>query len=129
MENIIEKNPHRISFNYKNGRVRVYKRVIEALGNPPYIQFLIQPEEKQFFICGLDHREIDSFPVVQYVDSRNQGVVLNGQRFIRRVSEIAGWDLEKTHVVCGEHIADMKMFRFDLMHAMCVGETHCGSQL
>lgn len=118
MDNTVEKSAHRISFNYKNGRVRVYKRVIDALGNPPYIQFLIQPEEKQFFICGLDHREPDSFPVGQYVDSRNQGVVLNGQRFVRRVSEIAGWDLEKTHVIRGEHIPNSKMFRFNLTKCM-----------
>ena len=118
MDNTVEKSAHRISCNYKNGRVRMYKRVIDALGNPPYIQFLIQPEEKQFFICGLDHREPDSFPVGQYVDSRNQGVVLNGQRFVRRVSEIAGWDLEKTHVIRGEHIPTSKMFRFNLTKCM-----------
>lgn len=118
MDNAVGKSAHKISFNYKNGKVRVYKKVIEALGNPPYIQFLIQPEEKRFFICGLDRREPDSFPVVQYIASGNEGVVLNGQRFVRRVSEIAGWDLGKTHVVSGEHIADMKMFRFNLMESV-----------
>ena len=113
-DNVKEKNLHKISFNYKHGKVRVYKKVIQGLGNPKFIQFLIKPEDKLLFIVGLDHREHDSFPVVNSENSRNGGMVLNGQRFIRKISEIAGWTLEGTYVVAGSYIPKINLFEFNL---------------
>ena len=113
-----EKNPHKISFNYKHGKVRIFKRVIQSLGNPKFIQFLIKPEEQLFFIVGLEHREHDSFPVVISQNKRNGGMVLNGQRFIRKISEISGWSLEGTYVVGGTYVEEMNMFKFNLTNAV-----------
>ena len=113
-----EKNPHKISFNYKHGKLRVFKKVIQGLGNPKFIQFLIKPEDKLFFIVGLEHREHDSFPVVISQNKRNGGMVLNGQRFIRKISEISGWSLEGTYVVEGTYVEEMNMFKFNLTNAV-----------
>lgn len=113
-----ENNVNKISFNYKYGKVRIYKSVIQALGNPRYIRFLIQPGEKRLYVCGLNEREPDCFPVAEYKDSRHQGVVLHGQRFIRKISEIAGWELVGIRVVCGKFISDANMFEFDLAAAL-----------
>ena len=113
-DHVTEKNPHKISFNYKHGKVRIFKRVIQGLGNPKFIQFLIKPEDKLFFIVGLEYREHDSFPVAISQNKRNGGMVLNGQRFIRKISEISGWSLEGTYVVEGTYVEEMNMFKFNL---------------
>ena len=118
LDNLKEKNPYKISFNYKYGKVCVYKKVIQGLGEPPFIQFLIKPEDKLLFIVGLDHREHDSFSVKQYSDSRNRGIVLNGQRFIKKMSEIAGWSLNGSYVVGGTYIEEMNMFEFNLTNVI-----------
>ena len=117
-DHVTEKNPHKISFNYKHGKVRIFKRVIQGLGNPKFIQFLIKPEDKLFFIVGLEHREHDSFPVAISQNKRNGGMVLNGQRFIRKISEISGWSLEGTYVVEGTYVEEMNMFKFNLTNAV-----------
>ena len=117
-DHVTEKNPHKISFNYKHGKVRIFKRVIQGLGNPKFIQFLIKPEDKLFFIVGLEYREHDSFPVVISQNKRNGGMVLNGQRFIRKISEISGWSLEGTYVVEGTYVEEMNMFKFNLTNAV-----------
>ena len=113
-DNTKEKNLNKISFNYKHGTVRVYRKVIHALGNPQFIQFLIKPDDKLLFIVGLDHREHDSFPVVLSENIRRGGMILNGKRFVRKISEIAGWGLEGTHVVAGTYIPEINMIEFDL---------------
>ena len=113
-----EKNPYKISFSYKYGKLRVFKKVIQGLGNPKFIQFLIKPEDKLFFIVGLEHREHDSFPVVNSQNKQNGGMVLNGQRFIRKISEISGWSLEGTYVVDGTYVEEMNMFKFNLANAV-----------
>ena len=117
-DHVTEKNPHKISFNYKHGKVRVFKKVIQGLGNPKFIQFLINPEDQLFFIVGLEHREHDSFPVTISQNKNHGGMVLNGQRFIRKISEISGWSLEGTYVVGGTYVEEMNMFKFNLANAV-----------
>lgn len=117
-DNVKEKSQHKISFNYKHGKVRVYKKVIQALGNPKFIQFLIKPEDKLLYIVGLDQREQDSFPVVLSENSRHSGMVLNGQRFIRKMSEIGGWTLEGSYVIGGRYMDGMNMIVFDLTNVL-----------
>lgn len=117
-DNVKEKTQHKISFNYKHGKVRVYKKVIQTLGNPKFIQFLIKPEDKLLYIVGLEQREQDSFPVVLSEDSRHSGMVLNGQRFIRKMSEIGGWTLDGSYVIGGKHLERMNMMEFDLTNVL-----------
>ena len=117
-DHVTEKNPYKISFNYKHGKVRVYKKVIQGLGNPKFIQFLIKPEDQLFFIVGLEHREHDSFPVVTSQNKQHGGMVLNGQRFIRKISEISGWSLDGTYVVDGTYVEEMNLFKFKLTDAV-----------
>ena len=116
------KNKYKISFsyssNYNYGKVRVHKKVIQALGAPKFIQFLIKPEDKLLFIVGLDHREHDSFPVVCKENGKSSGMILNGQRFVRKMSEIGGWQLEGRHVIGGTFIESMNMIEFNLTNVL-----------
>ena len=111
-------NQYRISFSYKYGKVRVHKKVIQALGTPKYIQFLIKPEAKLLYIVGLDYREQDSFPVVLRENKKSGGMILNGQRFVRKMSEIGGWQLEGTHVIGGTFVTGMNMIEFSLTNVL-----------
>lgn len=117
-DNVKGKSQYKLSFNYKHGKVRVYKKVIQTLGCPNFIQFLIIPEEKLLFIVGLNHREHDCFPVVLSEDSRHGGMVLHGQRFIRKMSEIGGWPLEGSHIIGGRYIESRNMIEFDITNVL-----------
>lgn len=113
-----EKSQFKLSFNFKHGKVRVFKKVILALGTPKYIQFLIKPKDKLLFIVGLDHREHDSFPVVLSENTRRGGMVLHGQRFVRKMSEIGGWSPADAHVIGGTFIEEGGMIEFDLTNVI-----------
>ena len=117
-ENANEKNRYKISFNYKYGKICVYKRVLQGLGNPTFIQFLIKPEDKLLFIVGSEYREHDSLLVRQYAYSPTSGMIMNGQRFIKKISEIARWTLEGSYVVEGKYIDEMNMIEFNLTNAI-----------
>ena len=113
-DNLNETNAYNISFYYKYGSVRVYQKVIRGLGNPKFIQILIKPNDKLLYIVGLDHREHDSFPVVLSKNSSRGGMILNGKRFVRKISEIAGWTPDGTRIVAGTYIPEMNMVEFNL---------------
>ena len=105
---------YNLSFSYKNGTVRIYRSILHALEDPAHIQILISPEEKKLFIRGLEKREFDSFPVPEGEFLKRNGFNLHGKKFIRRISEIAGWSLEKTYKVTGELNDETKWMEFDL---------------
>lgn len=114
----INKSQYKLSFSYKHGKVRVYKKAILALGTPKYIQFLIKPADKLLYIVGLDHREHDSFPVILSEDTHQGGMVLHGQRFVRKISEVGGWSLEHSYVIGGHLLAGTNMIEFDLTNVL-----------
>lgn len=113
-----ERSQYKLSFSYRHGKVRVYKKVILALGTPKYIQFLIKPADKLLYIVGLDHREHDSFPVILSEDTHQGGMVLHGQRFVRKISEVGGWSLEHSYVIGGNMIDGTNMIEFDLTNVL-----------
>lgn len=113
--NKVYQTKYNISFNHKYSKVRIYTSIIRALGDPPFIQILIQPSEKKLYIVGLEKREFDSFPVPNETILKRNGFNLHGKKFIRRISQIAGWDdLEKTHTLTGIFNDETKFMEFDL---------------
>ncbi|NCB27518.1 MAG: hypothetical protein EOM62_18995 [Bacteroidia bacterium] len=109
-----EINPYRISFNYKFGKVRIFQKNICELNNPKYVQLLLSLEEKALYLVGIDEREKDCFPVPDDAAMRANGFVLNGQPFIRRIGNLVGWSLERTHVIAGIPDAVRRCVVFDL---------------
>lgn len=45
-------------------------------------------------------------------------MVLHGQRFVRKMSEIGGWPLEGSHVIGGRFIDGSNMIEFDLTNVL-----------
>ena len=105
---------YRISFDYKNNKVRIQRPILDVLGRPKYIKMLLSPEEKILVLLGIDNREKDCFPIPPAEDIRRSGFVLHGQNFIRRISRIAGWGLEKSQIIAGEYDAGKRAVIFDL---------------
>ena len=60
----------------------------------------------------------NSFPVVLSEDVKHGGMVLHGQRFVRKMSEIGGWPLEGSHVIGGRFIDGSNMIEFDLTNVL-----------
>lgn len=107
-------NCYRISFNYKADTVRIYKSTINVLGNPRFIHFLINPERKQLFIQGSNTREHDSLEVPGS-DYRNRySFVLHGRRCIKKISTMAGWDLDGSYTLTGKYLDGYNMVQFEL---------------
>lgn len=103
-----------ISFNYKAGKVRIYKSVLVALNFPKYIQILYSAKNKYLYIIGLDKREKDCFPTPSCDAFSHNGFVLNGQQFIKRLSDKIGWSLDSLHLIYGYLDIEKCMIVFDL---------------
>lgn len=110
--------PYRVSFNYRFSKVRIQRPILDVLGRPKFIKMLLAPEEKLLYIVGIDEREKDCFPVPLDENMRHNGFVLHGQYFIKRISSIAGWELDRSHLISGEYDAERRSIVFDLRHEL-----------
>lgn len=50
-----EYNPVSLSFDTKKNRIRIHKSTLHLLGDPPYIQLLINPKEHIVAIKSVEH--------------------------------------------------------------------------
>lgn len=113
-------NDLRISFNYKFGCIRIFKKVIEQLDHPKYVFFSLNPENTVLTIHGTEERNNDCLLVERHREyKRTEGLKFSGKAFIRKISECVGWDLDKRYVVIGEYDESNRSIDFDLTTASC----------
>ncbi len=103
-----------IAINYRVDKVRVHKQTIEALGSPRFIQFLINPDEKLLYIRGTNTHQQNCLEVPSKDYRKKNQYVLHGRYFIKKLSELAGWSLDRPHTIQGEYNPDHNMIVFQL---------------
>ena len=111
-------NDLRMSFNYKHGCIRIFKKVIEQLGHPKYVFFSLNADNTVLTIHGTDERNNDCLLVERHREyKRTDGLKFSGKAFILKLSECVGWDLDKKYVAAGEYDEESRSINFDLTTA------------
>ncbi len=106
---------YNISFSYRSDKIRIYRQIITALENPRFIEFWINPEEKTLYLRGTNTRSLNCLEVPIKKSGEDFCYVLHGRRFIKRVSDLAGWDLETSHKLHGALIMGEQLLKFNLV--------------
>lgn len=109
-----------ISINYKTGKIQVYKKAIDAIGQPRFVQFLIDPDTKKLYMRGTDRRENNCLVIPPESARKKNGYVLHGKYFIRKFSALAGWSLDRPHILVGVIMPSQNAVVFDLAKAVAV---------
>lgn len=109
-----EENKYSISFNYRIGKVRIYKPVITILGCPTHLQFLLDPDEKVLFVRGTEMSGVNSLEVPSEEHIKRNCCVLYGKSFIKKLSHLAGWSLMSPHIIRGQYVETHNTIVFDL---------------
>lgn len=107
-----------ISINYRADTVRIYKKVLSALGNPKYLQFLINPEAKILYMRGAGTSGVNCLEVPSDEFLKRNCCVLHGKSFIKKLSNLAGWSLKTRYVVKGTLETSHNTIVFDLSEAV-----------
>lgn len=113
-----DRDGYNISLNYRAGTIRIYKQAIEVLGNPRFVQFYIRSDEKLIYMLGTDERAKSALEVPNKEELRDRCYELYGLHLIRWISRIAGWDLERPHILRGNFIPKYNAISFDLTKAL-----------
>lgn len=111
-----------ITFDCKYNRIRIYKSLLRAMGNPPFIVILINEEDRQIALLGKDEEVEDSFRVpVELMSSPDKSFVLHGRWFILKMMRLMGWKKHSYRVRC-ETMLDKVVPVFDLDEAVRISD-------
>ena len=107
-----------ISINYRWAKVRVHKQTITVLGTPRFVQFLINPEDKLLYMRGTNSRDSNCLVVPPEDYRKRNQYVLNGKHFIKKLSGLVGWSLDRTYTIRGDYSPEYNMIVFRLEDAV-----------
>ncbi len=105
-----------ISFSLKDGQIRIFRSTISALGEPKYIRFLLDLQNKSLGVQGRSQKTGECFAVPGYTQERWVFRIMC-TNLLKNIWEITGWNLESTYRARGIYKKEYDMILFELTSA------------
>jgi len=80
-----------ISIDIRKNRVRIHKSTYHLIGEPKYIQFLVNPEKRMFAFRGVDNKQSDGTTNIFNIErmNTNKSYDIYSQFFIKKLRELS----------------------------------------
>lgn len=95
-----------LTFENRQGRLRIFKSVIAALGKPEYIRLLISKEDRAVAVQESSARDRDAISVLEKIREGSTGFYVNSRALVEAVSDIMSWSQKKNYRVDGRMSED-----------------------
>lgn len=111
-----------ISINVKNSLIMIHKNTLRLLGNPEYIQILVNPAEKTIVLC----RSFESDHLAHHV---NKDIFTEARKSLKICSYALTnnlhkinpvWVKNKTYKMTGEFITHLNIIKFRMNSSLAV---------
>lgn len=109
----------------KKARIRIYKSTLHGLGDPNFIQLLVNPKDLTVVIRPANQKDHLVHRVLWEKLISKKSYELYSRYFICRLQEICGgWAADQSYRLLGEFIPGENIVRFDLRNAspICSGD-------
>ena len=114
-----------ISIDYKQNRMRIYKRTLRLIGNPKHIILLINPEEQVLIILGSDKSDKKAFNVKYTQIKSNQSYEINCKHLLKQLLTVCNnWQDNCLYRIYGEVLQNQNAVQFQLVDAFIA----CGTK-
>ncbi|MCL2662667.1 MAG: hypothetical protein FWE83_04970 [Oscillospiraceae bacterium] len=114
-----------ISIDYKQNRIRIYKRTLRLIGNPDYIILLINPEEQILIILSSDKSDKKAFHTKRLITGNKQSYEISSKHLLRKLLAVCtNWQDNRLYRVYGEVVPNQSAVQFRLTDAFIA----CGTK-
>lgn len=110
-------SPVSLSVDLKKYRIRIFKTTLHMLGDPPYIQLLVNPEIKMVAVKSVEHSVSgdQTHKVSRYILASDNSIEFYSRSFITRLIEVADHlDSGHTYKMTGEVIPSQRIALFEM---------------
>ena len=113
-----------ISLDFKKDRIRIYKRTLHSIGDPEYIQLLINPENHTLAIWRSNRFDLRAYRLPRIKVGDKQSFEITSKYLMKSLLGMCNiWQDNKLYRVYGEIIQNDGIIQFNLMKAVIVCET------
>ena len=103
-----------VSLSYKRNEILIFWSTIQMLGNPKYIQILVDVNEKKMGIKALEYEKFESI-IVPDKQSYQWSFKIRSRHFVHNIWKLTNWERDYSYRMYGEIVKDNELveFRFD----------------
>ena len=114
-----------ISIDYKQNRIRIYKRTLRLIGNPKNIFLLINPEEQVLVILGSDKSDKKVLNTKYSHTKSNQSYEISCKHLLKQLLTVCNnWQDNRLYRIYGEVLQNQNAVQFRLVDAFIA----CGTK-
>ena len=109
-----------ITLHCKRNRIRIFKDVVLAMGDPKYVRLLVNPEKKLLCVQACTKAEIRSFKVPDKNTTKDDRYFfeINSKELIDKIRMcVPHFDEKGTYTVFGQQVPEERLALFDLSAA------------
>ncbi len=122
MNNISNGKPA-IFIDQKKSRIRIHRNTLHMLGDPAFIQLLVNPESCTVAIRSADGADALAHRILWKKLGDKQSYELHSSCLIRKLQSIcAGWKYGKSYRLFGEMLQSENIALFDLHRVLSVND-------
>ena len=104
-----------IFIDQKRYRIRIYKRTLHMLGDPKFIQLLINPEDLLVIVRASDRSDSMTHRIVWENFVSKQSYELTSKQLIQNMQSVCvNWNAGESYRIFGEIVHHENIARFDL---------------
>lgn len=108
-----------IFIDQKKMRIRIHRTTLTALGNPKFVQILVNPKDYYIVIKSATAKDRLAHRVKTSINSKHYSMELYSKDLILKFREVCEWLLpSEQYRISGEIIASESLARFNLKNAM-----------
>lgn len=108
-------------FDLKKNRIRIHKKTLHMLGNPSFVQFLVNPETKTIAIRASEHEDNYTEKIKWKRIRGKQCCEFYSKFLIMRLRYYCyDWDQKRTYRITGEIIPEENLATFCLSDSVLI---------
>jgi hypothetical protein len=111
-----------ISFYLYKAAIRIHRRMLSSINNPPFIEFLISDDRKTFAVRSCAKKSLQSFRVRLSIDSKIDKVEFYSLPLCRLLTQLNNWDENSSYRVYGKAFPNQCVAVFDFSSSEIIGE-------
>lgn len=110
-----------ISFYLNENKIHVFCDTVRAIGEPPYVRFLLNADGTSMIMAPYNKKEFQSMRVPKAVYNKTGKMEFRSVGFCRLLSHRLGWEQGHSYRIPGKVLIKQSLVLFDLTCAVKIG--------
>ncbi|MCL1857724.1 MAG: hypothetical protein FWF92_00625 [Oscillospiraceae bacterium] len=111
-----------ISFYLRESAIRIHRKVLNKINNPPFVEFLVSKNPRAFAVRSCGKKDLRSFRVRVNINSKTDKVEFYSLPLCRALARLNDWDENGSYRVYGQAFPSQDVAIFDFLSSKIIND-------